>query len=71
MPAALPDVEQPTAKEPPAAHCNPDEADANLAQPEEPTKPLQDSQAVTSSSGPVEQYKMPGQQPAVSDILAQ
>lgn len=69
MPAALPDVEQPTAKEPPVAHCNPDEADANPAQPEEATKPLQDSQTVTSS-GPVEQYKMPGQQPAVSDMLA-
>lgn len=65
MPAALPDVEQPTAKEPPVEHSNPEEAGANLAHAEEPTKPLQDSQTVISSSGPMEQYKMPGQQPAV------
>ena len=69
VPAALPDIEQPPAKEPPVGHSNAGEADANPAHVEEPTKPLQDSQAVTSS-GPVEQYKMPGQPPAVSDMLA-
>ena len=69
VPAALPDVEQPTAKEPPVEHSNPDQADASQACAEEPTKPLQDSKTLTSS-GPVEQYKKPGQQSVVSGMLA-